>query len=130
MAITVEWDNPEHTIALMHFSSGWTWNELFRAIDDYKAMVMNSPWNVQLIIVIAEQKLPPHDFVLNAREISRVVPAHSWSGFIVTRSPAMRMTFKTLYNLKYPSVTGFQLSDSVEDARQQLQQLYPTTDQY
>jgi hypothetical protein len=28
MPITVAWDNPEHTIILMHFEGKWTWEEL------------------------------------------------------------------------------------------------------
>lgn len=59
MAVTVGWDNPEHTVLLYDFSETWTWEELFRAAQEDDSLLEGIEYTVHQIFDMQKTRMIP-----------------------------------------------------------------------
>ncbi|HEX2619859.1 MAG TPA: hypothetical protein VHL11_06925 [Phototrophicaceae bacterium] len=120
MAITVEWDNQTRTVAIFHFTEGWTWDELYVAVARYNEMVDSVTHSVCMIIDIPPEHRVPPAFTTHAKNIANQMRPHAYGGVIVSKSYATRLIIGTLRNLRDPNALRFRFADSIDKARKML----------
>jgi hypothetical protein len=69
MAVTVEWDNPEHTIVRMEMIGRWTWEEAFAGADQGYDLLDSVDDEVGVIIDFSKSLSIPSNAIPNARNM-------------------------------------------------------------
>ena len=69
MSIQVAWGNPEQTVIHLEFQRGWTWDDLYAAIQAADQMIIGAPYTVDLVIDIHKAGGLPRDFMRVAGDI-------------------------------------------------------------
>lgn len=63
MPVQINWDDKEHTILLYTFGCTWTWDELYKAIDEGFALTKTVSHNFSIIVDFQKSRgLPPKAF--------------------------------------------------------------------
>ena len=69
MGINVAWTNPTQTVIKLDFQRGWTWDDLYAAIQQADQLITSVNHNVDLIIDISHAGGLPRDFMRVAGDI-------------------------------------------------------------
>jgi hypothetical protein len=61
MTITIQWDNPKHSVIRMEFEDGWTLRDLHRAVRESNAITGKEKRAIDMILVWKSQSpVPPN----------------------------------------------------------------------
>jgi hypothetical protein len=80
MAIQVQWANPEQTAIHLKMERGWTWDDLYGAIQRSDDLLTSVPHRVDLIIDISAAGGIPRDFMRVAGDVFASGEARSNEG--------------------------------------------------
>ena len=116
MGIMVAWDNDEKTIIRYTYSSRWTWNELYAALDEQAALQATVSHDVAILIDVRNVHLVPEGFISHVKRVGERVPKNTSARVVVSNSPFLKSLFLLASKL-FPHIThDIQFVATIEEA--------------
>lgn len=108
MSINVSWENQSKTAVQVTLQRGWSWDELYQAIEQADALITSVPHRVDLIIDISHAGGLPRDFMSAAGDIFEQGEARANEGrkIVVGANMLIRMAYSG-----FQKVYGHKLKD-------------------
>jgi hypothetical protein len=97
MPIQVQWEDPAHTLVRLQFERGWTWNDLYAAVDQADRLITSVPHTVHLLIDIRKAGGIPGDFISRAGDLFAQGSARANEGrkVVIGAGPLIRAAYGT-----------------------------------
>lgn len=119
MGIQVSWDDSQ--TLLITFQSGWTWDELFAAVEQADKFIVSVPHRVNMMIDIRQAGGLPRDFLSKAGDLLNQGEARANEGekVVVGANWLIRTAYQGFLSLYGHRVEGrpLQFASSPEEAR-------------
>lgn len=128
MPIQLHWENEEQTIIRYEIRSPWSWEELFKVLDEVKVLTDKSTEPLGAILDVNEGvKIPGGLFNPKTIEYANKIFKLGEGGkkghvIVVGKSPMIKTMFNVAQGLNREAIEHFSFADTVEDARAQLAQ--------
>lgn len=123
MAIQVVWDDEAQTRLLVAVRGSWTWDEMYAAADEVKAITDAAPRVIAAILDLSQGLSFPGGTLFSkstlehAKKMLQMGQDGTGPIAVVGASPLIKMAFNTLYSLDPKTLQGVRFSPSVEQAR-------------
>lgn len=122
MAVTVNWDNDEHTVVLFTFSGNWTWREYWDACMKSNAMHATVKHRVYAIADLTTSTGIPVDLHAYTFKTLRIAPINAGTPRIgVNGGKIIEILVKTFKRLHPGFANEFDIAPSLDEARLTLQ---------
>ncbi len=117
------WDNDEHTIMLVTYQPGWTWDDLEANMMVEEAMLSSVEHKVDVIADFRDTQLPP-GAIGRLPKIAQSPPyTHPNSGFMVmVGSPAFMEEVVGVYKRVYGQAAKLTMVQDLDEARALIRQ--------
>jgi hypothetical protein len=122
MAITIIWDNSEHSIIRMTFPATWTWKQMDATVAEACLMMDTVQHQVDVIIDIKNTNLIPDNAFWRFHKLTQIKHHNRGSVILVSGNGFVRTMTETVRRLADDLFEGnmFVLTASIEDARATL----------
>lgn len=126
MSVDLYWDNDEQTIILCEFSKGWTWEDLFSALNTVKTITQNRADTVAAIVDMSRGLGVPNGslFSVETRDKAKQMLQMSANGkgpiAIVGANGVIKLVSKAFSLVDRHALKDVYFVDSVDEARQVL----------
>lgn len=110
MSVTTEWHDDHKTVILYTVSDPWTWDEMYKGIDDCYAMMETVQHSVDTIFDIRESNGLPPSALANIRTLNRRRHENSRHVVVIGLRAFHRSilnTFARLYGFSNPNGVHF-----------------------
>lgn len=119
MPVTVEWDNPEHTILRTESHGHWTWDEYHHAVDQALVMIKGVDHPVDLINMRAIDAItPPGNALPHLRRVMRDLPDNHRLTIMVNPNMQSKLMVGIFKRLVPVFTRTFQMVPSLQEARE------------
>jgi hypothetical protein len=95
MPIQVQWEDTAHTLVRLQFERGWTWNDLYAAVEQADRLITSVPHTVHLLIDIRHAGGLPGDFMRRAGDLFAQGEARANEGrkVVIGAGPLIRAAY-------------------------------------
>jgi hypothetical protein len=124
MGIQVGWDNGDNSTIRLAFEPGWTWNDLYGAIETADSMIVSHDNTVNLIIDIRKAGGIPGDFMRIAGDLFASGSARPNEGtrVVVGAGRLIRLAYNSVVNIYSGQLKDrrFLFASTLDEARELL----------
>lgn len=120
MPVRVQPDDSDKAVYRFDFTGRWTWDEVYRAIDEAVAMGSTTVRN-DVILMLEDANYLPSGAIEKVKSISRIAP-HNGGLFIMVGLGALPGVFLNVFRRLYPEGKFWRTVRTIEEARDMIQQ--------
>jgi hypothetical protein len=124
MAVTLSWDDAEHTILRYDFTGRWTWDEFHDVLVQVVKILDQAPAEINMIADLSQSAGIPLNLLPNIKRVAEM--AHPRAGLTVyVGTGGLLRAFGEMFTKIYPSAAAkykFDFARTLDDARQILRQ--------
>jgi hypothetical protein len=91
MAITVAWDDSEHSIVLIAFQRPWTWKDFDQAVEQMLSLFNSVHHQVDILFDIRDAGFPPADAITHFKKVAEI--DHPNGGLLIFIAPKILVQF-------------------------------------
>lgn len=122
MSILVHWGNEQKTYTVVRYENTWTWEEYHQSINKAYELVKDYPYTVNILLDMMECHLLPQNLLSNIGGSMQMPPKAFDLVVVATSSKFVEMLGHAIERLYGSEKTRFQITKSLEDARQILEE--------
>jgi hypothetical protein len=116
MTINIVWDNPEKTIARYDYEGKWSWEELYKALQEFHQMLDTVNHPVDVIIDMQRTRLLPENVLARGSNVGQMVHPNQGITVVVGANSlvrAMADLYKRIYAKK---AANFFMASKLDEA--------------
>jgi len=124
MAVTLSWDDAEHTILRYDFTGRWTWDEFHDVLVQVVKILDQAPAEIDIIADLSQSAGIPLNLLPNIKRVAEMAHPHAGLTVYVGTSGLLR-AFGEMFSKIYPAAAAkykFDFARTLDDARQIIRQ--------
>ncbi len=120
----LEWDDPEHTIMLLHYPENYTADEAVHLMRRARECIISVDHRVDLVFILPRMYLPTGDVISATRDLIAAIPPNVRFRLVVGGIPYL---FRQYVRMISRDHARWQFVDSVDEARATICEARATT---